>query len=247
MSEIVIRKDQKIRILGDRSYIGDQEVFGKFNVYDKNNNLVFFVDLDNNLIKMFNTSGVLIFSFDTANGRILQYNQSGNEIYRFDSNTGKLQMKDTGGNVIFEFDPDTGDLTINGDKVNTSAELFSHLSIEHFWTDSATYVDRTGCRFAIDGDNFNNQNVYYECVMANEQAGRVAYTRIYNITDGTPLAGSEISTSVYPLSNLTRVRSGAITFPSGFKEYKLQIRMNVTGSAGDNAHFYAARLVIIQQ
>jgi len=223
----VMRKDSKIRMLGDRAYFGDQEVIGNFKVYDNNENLIFHVDPSSGLIKYYDTNGNLIFVFDTSTGRVIYYKTNGDEVYRFD--------------------PSTGDLTINGEKVNTSAELFSHLSIEHFWTGSDTYIDRTGCRFAIDGDNFHNQNVYYECVMANEQSGRTAYTRIYNITDDEPLSGSEISTTANPLSNLTRVRSGVLTFPSGLKEYKLQIRMNQTGGEGDNAHFYAARLVITQQ
>lgn len=241
-----VRKDSKIRLLGNRSYVGDQEIIGEFQVRDSNENLIFFVDPENNLINMYNTAGVLIYSFDTANGRILQYNSDGDEIYRFDTSSGKIQMKNTAGTVIFEFNPDTGILTINGDVVNTNAEVFSHLSIEHFWTASATYIDRVGCRFALDGDNFGNQNVYFECVMANEQAGRIAYARIYNITDAGVLAGSEITTNVNPLTSLARIRSTDLTLPSELKEYKLQIRMNQTGGAGNNAHFYAARLVITQ-
>lgn len=243
----VIRKDKKIRTTGDRSFIGDQEVIGKFQVRNTSENLVFFVDPDNNLVNMYNTSGVLIFSFDTANGRVINYNIAGKEIYKFESSTGILTMKDTAGIVVFQFDPATGNLTINGEIVNTNAELFSHLSIEHFWTDSATYIDRTGCRFAVNGDNFTNQNVYFESVMANEQAARTAYAQIYNITDAGALASSEITTTANPLTSLIRVRSGALTFPSGLKEYKLQIRMNQTGGSGDNAHFYAARLVVTQQ
>lgn len=137
-------------------------------------------------------------------------------------------------------------IKIAGDFVNTNVAVFSHLSIEHFWTESNTYEDRTGCRFMLDGDDFGNQSVYYECVMANEQASRTAYTQIYNITDSSALSGSELTSTVEPLTALERVRSSALTFPSGEKEYKLQIKMNQTGGSGDNAHFYAARLVIIQ-
>lgn len=166
--------------------------------------------------------------------------------------SGLLYLKDADGNTIVTMNKDgiavagTGDITVGGDSINTNAEVFSHLSIEHFWTESATYEDRTGCRFALDGDNFDNQNVYYECVMANEQGSRTAYTRIYNITDSGALADSEITTEVQPLTSLTRVRSDALTIPSGLKEYKVQIKMNTAGGEGDNAHFYAARLVITQ-
>lgn len=166
--------------------------------------------------------------------------------------SGLLLLKDADGTIIVTMDKDgiavvgTGDITVGGDSINTNAEVFSQLSIEHFWTASSSYTDRTGCRFALNGDNFDNQNVYFECVMANEQASRTAYTQIYNITDSAVLASSEITTTVNPLSALTRVRSSALTIPSGLKEYKLQIKMNQAGGAGDNAHFYASRLVITQ-
>lgn len=156
---------------------------------------------------------------------------------------GVFRIYDDNEVLILEFDPATGDLEINGDPINTSAEDFGHLSIEHYWTDSASYVDRTGCRFALNGDYFNNRNIYFESIMANEQAARTAYARIYNITDGEALANSEVTTTANPLASLVRVRSSALTIPAGLKEYKLQVRMNQAGGGGDNAHFYAARLV----
>ncbi len=163
-----------------------------------------------------------------------------------------LILKDSSGNTIVTLDADgiavaaTGDITVGGDSLNTNAEVFSHLSIEHYWTPSNTYIDRVGCNFALNGDNFTNQNVYFECVMANEQASRTAYTQIYNITDTATLASSEITSTADPLTSLERVRSSALTIPSGLKEYKIQIKMNQAGGEGDNAHYYAARLVITQ-
>lgn len=126
-------------------------------------------------------------------------------------------------------------------------EFFSHVSVEHFWTGSGTYVDRTGAFFKVDGDNIINQAVYFEAVMAVEQAGRTAYTKIYNITDGANLTGSEITSTTVGVANPEIVRSGALTFPSGLKVYKLQIKQSPAGNGGDNAHYYAARLVHTQQ
>jgi len=225
----IVRKDTKQRIVGDKAYIGDQEIIGKLSVYDDNENLVFFVDPDTGLVKYYDTSGNLIFVFDTSTGQVIYYNTAGSEIYKFD--------------------PTTGDLTINGDKVNTNAEIFSHVSVEHFWTGSGTYIDRTGAFFALNGDNFNNQEVYFEGVMAVEQAGRTAYQRIYNVTDGTVLTGSEITSTTVGISSPERVRSGNLAgnLPSGEKVYKLQIKQSPAGNGGDNAHFYAARLVHVQE
>ena len=190
---------------------------------------------------------------DGANKRILWFDGTDNRIVI--DGDGNLKISIAGENVLteaeddlaFVYNPATSQLKIRGEIINTSAEIFSHLSIEHYWTGSGAYIDRTGCRFAIDGDNFANQNVYFECVMANEQAARTAYARIYNITGGATLASSEITTTANPLTSLTRIRSGALTFPSGLKEYKLQIKQSPAGDGGDNAHFYAARLVITQQ
>lgn len=205
----VVRRDAKQRIVGDKSYIGDQEIIGKFQIRDSSENL----------------------------------------IYEFDPDAGTITVYDTGGTAVWVFDIATGDLTINGDKVNTNAEIFSHLSVEHFWTGSGTYVDRTGAYFALDGDNFNNQDLYFEGVMAVEQAGRTAYLRIYNITDGAVLTGSEITSTTVGISSPERVRSGniAANLPSGTKVYKLQIKQSPAGNGGDNAHYYAARLVHVQQ
>lgn len=202
-------------------------------------------------LEVINQSATLQFGdivLDTVENRILVADRiliDGDGNFKI-SQTGENVLTEAENDLAFVFNPTTNDLKIKGDPINTAAEYFSHLSNEHYWTDSASYTDMTGCKFSVDGDNFNNQNVYFECVMANEQAGRTAYIRIYNITTGAELSGSEITTSVYPLTALTRVRSSALTFPSGSKEYKLQIRMSVTGAGGDNAHFYSARLVHTQ-
>jgi len=126
----------------------------------------------------------------------------------------------------------------------TLAEVFSHLSVEHYWTGGSSYIDRTGAFFKVDGDKMLNHSIIFESIMAVEQSGRTAYIRIYNVTDSNVLAGSELTTTQVGISNPAVVRSSPLTFPSGEKQYKLQIRQNPAGNGGDNAHFYAARFVI---
>lgn len=126
----------------------------------------------------------------------------------------------------------------------TLAEVFSHLSVEHFFTGSGSYIDRTGAFFKVDGDKMLNQTVIFESVMAVEQASRTAYIHIYNVTDSNVLSGSELTSTTVGVSNPEVVRSSALTFPSGEKQYKLQIKQVAAGNGGDNSHFYAARFVI---
>ena len=198
-----------------------------------------------------NVGGARI-KFDGANNRILVSDANDGRI-AFD-NDGTLKISDTGdevttiavGSLSFYFNPATGNLQLRGDQVTARKESYSTLSIEHNWTASDSYEDMKGCLFALDGDDLTNQNVYFECVMVNEAASRTAYAQIYNITDSGVVTGSEITSTANPVSAIERVRSSALTIPSGVKEYKLQRKMSQAGGEGDNAHYYVARLVIEQ-
>lgn len=192
---------------------------------------------------------------DGGNKRILIKDSGGINRILLRGTDGAFKISDPNKNVLtaasadlaLEFDPATGNLKSHGDIINTSGEWFSHVSVEHFWTGSGSYIDRTGAFFELNGDNFNNQLVYFEGVMAVEQSGRTAYLRIYNVTNSNVLAGSEITSTRVGVSNPERVRSSALTIPTGSKNYKLQIKQSPAGNGGDNAHFYAARLVHVQQ
>lgn len=187
---------------------------------------------------------------DLTDGKILLRDDTTNRIL-FDGSTGAFKISNVKEDVktaadddlLFHFNPTSATLEIKGEPVNTFAQTFSHLSVEHFWTGSSTYTDRTGTYFEVDGKEFKNQDTYFETVMAVEQGGRTAYTRIWNMTDGKMLAGSEITGHKVGITNPERIRSDSLTFPSGSKLYKLQIKQTPAGGTGDNAHFYAARLV----
>ena len=205
---------------------------------------------------------------DNVNGIFYLYDALGNVIVQIDrdgihlNNTdaseivlidaGGIHVKDVGGSEIVLIDPDGitiasgADIKVGGDSLNTNATIFSHLSVEHFFTGSGSYIDRTGAFFTLDGDDFDNQTVLFESVMAVEQGGRTAYCKIYNVTDAGDLAGAELTSTTVGITNPEIVRSSALTFPSGAKTYKLQIKQAAAGNGGDNSHFYAARLVITQ-
>ena len=170
-------------------------------------------------------------------------------------------LKATFGDIIIDGTGDgliditgNGLITVHGDIVNTNAEIFSELTLEHYFTGSASYITEAGTSFSINGTHFNNQVVYFEANMLVEQAGRTAYIRIYNLTDSSVLANSEITSSFVGHYNSgsgsfdtwEKVRSAAITLPTGNKEYEIQVKQNQAGGGGDNAHFYIGRLVITQ-
>lgn len=78
---------------------------------------------------------------------------------------------------------------------------------------------------------------YFEAVLASGSPAYTARTRLYNITDGIVLAGSELSTtSTTPV----RLRSGALTLPAGSKEY----RGELGGDAGGVYTCYAADVIV---
>lgn len=66
----VIRKDQKVRILGDKSYIGDQEIIGKLRVRDRNFNIIYEFDPDTNTVTVYDTDGNVIWQTDALGGNI---------------------------------------------------------------------------------------------------------------------------------------------------------------------------------
>lgn len=131
-------------------------------------------------------------------------------------------------------------LRIKGDPVNTNAVIFSHVGVEHWWTYGTAWLDQDGALFYVNGGYLGNQDIYFEAIMAAESGTKTCVTRIWNVTDGNALADGTVSLTG---TTITRVRSAALTFPSGYKEYKVQFRQQEQGTAGDSSNTYAVRLV----
>ena len=53
----VIRVDSKKRILGDKSYVGDQEIIGKLGVSNRSNQVIYEFDPDENTVTVYDNSG----------------------------------------------------------------------------------------------------------------------------------------------------------------------------------------------
>jgi len=203
------------------------------------------------------TVGVILYiggnkvKIDGANGKIL-LNDGTTDRLSLDGSDASFKISEpgidvgtaSGTDLSLNYDPASGSLQVRGDVVNTNAEIFSHVAVEHWWDYSGNWVDQDGALFAVNGDNYNNQNVFFESVMECEAASQTTSTRIYNVTDGAVLADSTVSTTAQVP---TRVRSSALSFASGEKEYKIQFKYDPVGTAGNSGNTYAVRLVHVQQ
>jgi len=136
----------------------------------------------------------------------------------------------------------------NNRYITSGTEFYMPISIEHFFTGSAAYLDNTGTSFALNADDFPGFTFAYQSAMSVETGGRTAYSQLYNITDVTAVVGSEITSTDVGIVNHdpTPVRSGGLTFPSGEKEYCAQRKQDPVGNGGDNMHMYLTSLVFIK-
>lgn len=86
---------------------------------------------------------------------------------------------------------------------------------------------------------FVNPTYYFEAVLRGG-AIQNAKARLYNVTDGAAVSGSEVTVTT---DVFARARSGAITLPTDeAKEYKIQIRTTVDGYV---IHIRAARIIVV--
>ena len=72
----------------------------------------------------------------------------------------------------------------------------------------------------IDRSDFPSTALFYfEAIIKTQDPAHTAKARLYNITDGIVVSGSEITTTS---TTTQRLRSGALTLPSGAKEYRTE-------------------------
>lgn len=107
------------------------------------------------------------------------------------------------------------------------------------WTTSASYVDLVPSRGSINFDAYSNYDLYFECMMFTD-AG-TGYLRLYNSTDGTDFAGSELSTTAVGQANAVLLRSSQLTKPTGTKTLKIQGRQ--TGGGANNVNCMIGRVI----
>jgi hypothetical protein len=207
-NEEIIRKDSKERVLGDKAFVGDMEVVGKFTIIDRSNNT--------------------IYEFDPDAGTVTVYDQSGNIIWQTNIITGVMT-----GLAKESYIP----LTSSGSNAGGNIS---------FYTDSTTYVNLSDTTFLLDISKFTGASIYLEIVGRAGAFGdslRKLSCQLYNMTDSSDVTSSlaESSLTSDVDGHMNRFRSGAITFPSGAKEYLLRYKSDTGGRYVD---IQSARLII---
>lgn len=72
----------------------------------------------------------------------------------------------------------------------------------------------------IAGSDFPSTALFYfEVTIRTQDPAKTAKARLYNITDGAVVAGSEVTTTS---TTVVRLRSSALSLPSGAKEYRAE-------------------------
>lgn len=90
----------------------------------------------------------------------------------------------------------------------------------------------------FDRSNYKTTaEVYLEAILKTDDGDYPAVAHIYNVSDGREVAASVAQTKE---TGATRVRSAAITFPSGSKEY----RVDFGGRVGATYTIYSADLIV---
>lgn len=246
-----VRRDQAIRDLAGKYYLrtpsGDFIIDMINKILSMGANAEIYLDADNKRIRIGGATAEIL--LDGANKRILVTDGSYNRIL-LDGVTGALKISKSGYNVL---------TATAAQMLFDSAGLilaFGNLGYalhqgERQWTTNATWTNIKNSTFQVDGDSFVFTSVYLEILGCVEQAGRTAYYRIYNVTDASALANSEITTTATSTEaedwiNAAIIRSAALTFPSGEKTYRLQFRQNATGGVGDSTQFFKGLLFYAQ-
>jgi len=197
-----------------------------------------------------NVGGTRI-KFDGANNRILVSDANdGRLVFDNDgtfkiSNSGQEVLTATGVNLAFYFNPATNSIKKGGYEISTTQETYLDLATEHFWTDSSTWTDDAEVQLAsvvsLTSTDFANCNIYFEFTGMVDTNGDESHMRIYNVTDGAEVSGSDINVTGVGTANISRVRSSALTLATGTKIYRVEGRKINAGA--NNANFYMARLV----
>jgi len=191
-------------------------------------------------MEAFNQVKKIILQDDTGENRIL-----------LDGIEGEFKISEAGYDVVTSADANL--------LIRVGANIFLRLGEfayavdpgERQWTPNTAWTNISATQFKVNGDSFKFTKVYFEVLGCVETGGRTGYYRIYNVTDSEALADSEVSTTA--VSNVGEawinaeiMRSGALTIPSGEKEYRLQFHQNVAGNGGDTTQFFKGGLYYAQ-
>jgi len=86
-----------------------------------------------------------------------------------------------------------------------------------------SYTSLNGSYMSIIFDDWNGFDWYFESVIFTD-AG-TGYVRLYNVTDGAEVTGTEFSTTAVGEANAEYYRSSVLTKPTGTKVFRVQVKI----------------------
>ena len=149
--------------------------------------------------------------------------------------SGALTLPSAAKEYAFQFKTDTGGTGyVNVCRINVVDEFEVLTVLEHQieighreYTLSDTFVSLSRPKtYLFEGDKFDGSlTIYFEATIYVGAGAKSIEARLYNFTDGVPVAGSTISSNS---KTPVRVRSGSLTLVSG-KMYRVQFRSTLSG------------------
>lgn len=261
-----IRQDSKQRLLGDKSYVGDQEIIGKLQVKNDAEAIVFEFDPDTQKLTSYDDSGHAVFEVDTINGLFTMYDTDGNVVWQVDISTGVIitgthgALKVNAGiynNILIGYQLNGFGVGKNyGIKVArdgypvetaTDAQLImsskftmpreTNISFGNWsYTNNTNYEFLYNNACKVDFDDWPDSSCYLE--VTGKTGGGTAYYSLHNVTDNIGVDGSECTTTS---TTATVFRSGAFDKPSGSKQLCLMYKVS---SAAFYTDIYSCRVVM---
>lgn len=111
----------------------------------------------------------------------------------------------------------------------------------HSWFGSykllSSYTSLNGSYMSINFDDWNGFDWYFESVIFTD-AG-TGYVRLYNVTDGAEVTGTEFSTTAVGEANAEYYRSSVLTKPTGTKVFRVQVK--IVGGNGTTQYINAMK------
>lgn len=241
-----IRQDSKERILGNKSYVGDQEIIGTFTVKDNNDNIIFEFDPVTGLFSTYDTDGNVVWQVNTSTGVIITGTHGALKVNAGIYNNILIGYQEDGFGVGkhygikvardgYPVETATDAQLIMSSKFTMPRE--TNISFGNWsYTNATTYEILYNNACKVDFDDWPDSSCYLE--VTGKTGGGTAYYSSRNITDGSNVANSEATTTS---TTATVFRSGAFTKPSGSKQLALQYKVS---NAAYYTDIYSCRVVM---
>lgn len=109
------------------------------------------------------------------------------------------------------------------------------------WTASTSPQTVTGGFATIDFDAWKNYDLYFEAIGFGDGTANAKFD-LYNVTAGSSMSGSEVTSTAHSSASPAVVRSTKLTKPTGVVSFKARYWRD-GGGGGDLANCIMARLV----